>query len=444
MQKKWVERHLLLERGGQIVSVCLDTSNVIEQSQEMAMIRKYGITASKTRYRRRHFILLETAWNSALPSLHAPGMQPRPSPPLRIEVELEPHTSDAMAGVCLCVVPPGCSGGLPFSRARRRRSTRAERHVAARASVPNPRKASTPSTPSTTNAKPKRKASPRKKKKKQAPSDRAASDETRRKLMEELEKVSKASRGAVIRRNILSQRVPGGDAAASRTTTTTTATDSNNADSDVVLFPGGPGRPPKGAVDLLSKEEMFNQLSLVRKQMSKRLSQTNLYVRHLQMEVMRRDEEIAAHSDRVVEIEAEFQHVLASVHELRQAFHGEHEHDFRMDRLRILEACVVDLATKLSDEASELRYVTKKTVPVSWAGVAQDVKLMGSFDGWAEGEQLSPNDVTGAFTEFSGELLLRPGVYEVKFLVDGRWRLAPEWPTSGSDPVKSNNILVIE
>ena len=77
MQKKWVERHLLLERGGQIVSVCLDTSNVIEQSQEMAMIRKYGITASKTRYRRRHFILLETAWNSALPSLHAPGMQPR-------------------------------------------------------------------------------------------------------------------------------------------------------------------------------------------------------------------------------------------------------------------------------------------------------------------------------------------------------------------------------
>ena len=115
---------------------------------------------------------------------------------------------------------------------------------------------------------------------------------------------------------------------------------------------------------------------------------------------------------------------------------------FFSPRRRGLEARPV--ATKLSDEASELRYVTKKTVPVSWAGVAQDVKLMGSFDGWAEGEQLSPNDVTGAFTEFSGELLLRPGVYEVKFLVDGRWRLAPEWPTSGSDPVKSNNILVIE
>lgn len=30
---------------------------------------------------------------------------------------------------------------------------------------------------------------------------------------------------------------------------------------------------------------------------------------------------------------------------------------------------------------------------------------------------------------FEGTLLLRPGQYRVKFLVDNEWRLAADWPT---------------
>ena len=31
-------------------------------------------------------------------------------------------------------------------------------------------------------------------------------------------------------------------------------------------------------------------------------------------------------------------------------------------------------------------------------------------------------------TRFEGTLLLRPGKYRVKFLVDNEWRLAADWP----------------
>lgn len=35
---------------------------------------------------------------------------------------------------------------------------------------------------------------------------------------------------------------------------------------------------------------------------------------------------------------------------------------------------------------------------------------MGSFDGWSQGEHLSP-EYTGSFTKFSTTLMLRPGRY---------------------------------
>ncbi|MCI30771.1 putative 5'-AMP-activated kinase-like protein, partial [Trifolium medium] len=54
---------------------------------------------------------------------------------------------------------------------------------------------------------------------------------------------------------------------------------------------------------------------------------------------------------------------------------------------------------------------------------------MGSFDGWSQGEHLSP-EYTGSYTRFSTTLMLRPGRYEVKFFVDGEWHLSPELPVT--------------
>lgn len=69
---------------------------------------------------------------------------------------------------------------------------------------------------------------------------------------------------------------------------------------------------------------------------------------------------------------------------------------------------------------------------------------MGSFDNWTEGVLLS-SEFSGdhIFSRFEADVRLVPGVYRVKFLVDGKWRLAPEWPTEDLDG-DTNNILVLE
>jgi hypothetical protein len=60
--------------------------------------------------------------------------------------------------------------------------------------------------------------------------------------------------------------------------------------------------------------------------------------------------------------------------------------------------------------------------PVEWVGCANEVVLMGDFDGWTKGQELSAEDVTSdsVFTRFEGRVTLRPGRYRVKLLVGGR------------------------
>lgn len=50
-----------------------------------------------------------------------------------------------------------------------------------------------------------------------------------------------------------------------------------------------------------------------------------------------------------------------------------------------------------------------RRVPVSWYGVAMDVQLMGSFDNWTRGIELSAEDLSDSvLTEFTAELHLLP------------------------------------
>ncbi|OAO91107.1 hypothetical protein AXX17_AT5G37400 [Arabidopsis thaliana] len=74
--------------------------------------------------------------------------------------------------------------------------------------------------------------------------------------------------------------------------------------------------------------------------------------------------------------------------------------------------------------------------------MAESVQVMGSFDGWNQREDLSP-EYSALFTKFSTTLFLRPGRYEMKFLVDGEWQISPEFPTSG-EGLMENNVLVVE
>ena len=52
-----------------------------------------------------------------------------------------------------------------------------------------------------------------------------------------------------------------------------------------------------------------------------------------------------------------------------------------------------------------------KRVPVAWVGVASEVKLMGEFDLWTRGYELSAGDIDsdGVYKTFEGNVPLLPG-----------------------------------
>ncbi|KAG4989685.1 hypothetical protein JHK84_032233 [Glycine max] len=97
---------------------------------------------------------------------------------------------------------------------------------------------------------------------------------------------------------------------------------------------------------------------------------------------------------------------------------------------------------QLKEQIKDVDAAQSKEVSVFWVGMAESVQVMGTFDGWSQGEHLSP-EYTGSYTRFSTTLLLRPGRYEIKFLVDGEWHLSPEFPIIGEGLTK-NNLLVVE
>ncbi len=62
-----------------------------------------------------------------------------------------------------------------------------------------------------------------------------------------------------------------------------------------------------------------------------------------------------------------------------------------------------------STEMQALDARVPRQVPVAWFGVASEVRLMGSFDGWTRGVDLSADDISDSvFTRFEATVLLLP------------------------------------
>ncbi|XP_022151089.1 uncharacterized protein LOC111019111 isoform X2 [Momordica charantia] len=79
-----------------------------------------------------------------------------------------------------------------------------------------------------------------------------------------------------------------------------------------------------------------------------------------------------------------------------------------------------------------------RTACVVWPNSASEVFLVGSFDGWATQRKMEKSS-TGVFSLF---LKLYPGKYEIKFIVDGQWRIDPLRPIVNSSGYE-NNLLII-
>ncbi|KAI4328374.1 hypothetical protein L6164_020731 [Bauhinia variegata] len=75
---------------------------------------------------------------------------------------------------------------------------------------------------------------------------------------------------------------------------------------------------------------------------------------------------------------------------------------------------------------------------IIWPNTASEVLLAGSFDGWSSQRRMEKSD-TGIF---SLSLKLYPGSYEIKFIVDGEWRIDPLRPIVQNNGYV-NNLLVV-
>lgn len=176
--------------------------------------------------------------------------------------------------------------------------------------------------------------------------------------------------------------------------------------------------------------------------MAKRLSAANGYARHLERK-LKDKEDVLLRTKRSTRAGAA--EVARCLQQAGQTHRSLVDGDVReaMARCERLQERLRVLQESMEAQEQEVDLVRVRQVPVEWHGMAQDVCVMGSFDNWTKGVHMSP-EYSGSHNVFRGELLLMPGRYEIKFLVDGVWHLAPHWPATVQDPLLGNNILIVE
>ncbi|XP_020972405.1 uncharacterized protein DDB_G0271670 isoform X2 [Arachis ipaensis] len=117
----------------------------------------------------------------------------------------------------------------------------------------------------------------------------------------------------------------------------------------------------------------------------------------------------------------------------------------------------IDKARKvISEKDAELHDAEEsltglKEVQLEFCGDAEVVEVAGSFNGWHHRIKLDPHPLASAVdyggsrkTRFwSTTLWLYPGVYEIKFVVDGHWRLDPQRESVSRGHI-CNNILRVD
>ncbi|XP_059449751.1 protein PTST, chloroplastic [Corylus avellana] len=194
----------------------------------------------------------------------------------------------------------------------------------------------------------------------------------------------------------------------------------------------------------LSSDELKSLLAdSERARLIKKLSEANQQNRFLKRQLHIKENALVNFKSELAVMELEIQALVTLAEEITKSaipigsrkINGKYIQSHLLSRLEAVHV-------KLKEQIKDVDIAQSKDVPLFWCGMAESVQVMGTFDGWSQGEQLSP-EYTGSFTKFSTTLMLRPGRYEIKFLVDGEWHLSPEYPTVGEGLMK-NNLLIVE
>ncbi|GMI80960.1 PROTEIN TARGETING TO STARCH 3 [Hibiscus trionum] len=102
-------------------------------------------------------------------------------------------------------------------------------------------------------------------------------------------------------------------------------------------------------------------------------------------------------------------------------------------------------------QAAEESLSGLQEVQLEYSGDGEIVEVSGSFNGWHHRIKMDPKPSSTIENPFESSkskiwstmLWLYPGVYEIKFIVDGQWKLDPERESTTSGRI-CNNILRVE
>ncbi|XP_042454533.1 protein FLOURY ENDOSPERM 6, chloroplastic-like [Zingiber officinale] len=90
-------------------------------------------------------------------------------------------------------------------------------------------------------------------------------------------------------------------------------------------------------------------------------------------------------------------------------------------------------------DSAQITLSLLRSVCIIWSNSASEVLLVGSFDGWTNQRRMESSS-SGIFSLY---LKLYPGSYEIKFIVDGVWKVDPLRPITRNDDGNENNLLII-
>lgn len=197
--------------------------------------------------------------------------------------------------------------------------------------------------------------------------------------------------------------------------------------------------PPKLGTDEL--KSML--LDMDRSRLLRKLSEANQYNRFLKRQLQMKDDALFSLINELSVLEFESKALVTIAEEVASIgmqndsrnIDGKCMQSRLLSRLQALHERVKEKIMNADSQKFE-------EITLLWVGMAESVQVMGSFDGWSQGEEMSA-EYSGDYARFSATLKLRPGRYEVKFLVDGEWMLSPELPSIGEGVLK-NNLLIVE
>ncbi|XVF20622.1 hypothetical protein REPUB_Repub12eG0016900 [Reevesia pubescens] len=160
----------------------------------------------------------------------------------------------------------------------------------------------------------------------------------------------------------------------------------------------------------LSSDELKSLLAdSERAKLTKKLSEANQQNRFLKRQLHIKEDALANFKSELAVTELEIQMLVSLAEEISKA--GIPEGSRKINGRYIqshLHTRLEALHKNLKEQIKDVEAAQSKEVPLFWCGMAESVQVMGSFDGWSQGEHLSP-EYTGSFTKFSTTLMLRPG-----------------------------------